>query len=934
VATGLPLRGRVREVAAIEEALRGVLGGQGMIVVVEGAPGIGKSRLLAEAHRSAVHEGYGVAAGRADEMGAVAPLTPLLGALASGADPVVPRDEVRALERPGDQRFWLLEELAEILELRSRDAPLLISIDDVHWADDATVWALGVLARRLLPFPISWMLALRPAEAPPAVTRLIATLLEAGAIALELGPLDRASVAAMVADAVGGMPDASLSDLLEGAAGNPFLGLELVSGLVADESVVVEAGVAQLRRAGTPASFRQRVRGRILGLDPDTMQVLAAASVFGREFLLADVAAVLQLPSAALVASIEAALRVEILEDQDGRLRFRHDLIREAILQDVHSSSQRILHREAADAILARGGSPVEAAAHLVEYAEPGDRRAVEVLQLAAGSVAASAPGPASDLMVRAVELMRPEEPGWLESVVGTIGLLAWATRFADANELAGRALARNLDPMSDGLVRLGVSEALLLAARRMDLIDHAEEALARPDLPDGLRAQFLHNLAQGLGQDSQVDAAERAFTESLSLLTPEDSALALSCRIGLALMAALRGRLDDALVMAEDCVIGCAQAGPQAQQRMPHLAKAAILAALDRFDEAAATLNEATALANELGAAWALEFAGRISVAHKWSQGLLADAAVEAEGVLAMADALDLWHDTDIPLGVLGLAAFHRNDLAGAAEQVQRAVDSGSRYSRTPPPRWAYVEALLVDARGSPRDAAGVLYDVYDHPDALIAALAIDGTTAATLVRLALRGDDRTRANRVVAASGWLARQNPDSPAHVGGAQHSLGLLDDSAEKLVEAAETLRGSLRLLARASSFEDAGRALVAAGESDRGTRYLLEAFELYSDLGATRDEARVRQRLRDAGVRRRPRVPVPQASVGWASLTPAELRVTRLVADGLTNRRIAEQLYLSPYTVGSHLKHIFTKLDISSRAELAGLASRQETASAT
>jgi len=228
-----------------------------------------------------------------------------------------------------------------------------------------------------------------------------------------------------------------------------------------------------------------------------------------------------------------------------------------------------------------------------VEYAQPGDQTAIRVLQEAAASVAATAPGAAADLMLQAIDLMRPGEPGWLESVIGTIGLLAWATRFSAANDLAARALARQLSPLDEGLVRLGISDALLLAARRVDLINQAEDALSRPNLPDELRTHFLHNLAQGLAQDGQIVAAERAFQESLALAGPGNESLSFSCRIGLGLMTALRGHLDEGLAMADACVAEAVS--PETQQRMPLLAKAAILAALDRFGEAAAALEEAT---------------------------------------------------------------------------------------------------------------------------------------------------------------------------------------------------------------------------------------------------------------------------------------------------------------------------------------------------
>jgi ATP/maltotriose-dependent transcriptional regulator MalT len=931
VTIGAPLRGREQELAEVDRVLGTLADGRGSVLLVEGAAGIGKTRLLDEALLRASAQGAHVASGRAEAIGAAAPLTPLLHALTTGETPIVERAEVRALERPGDQRFWLLEELAELLELRCRITPIVVILDDLHWADDATLWAVGTLARRLLPHPIAWIVAVRPAEVATPAARLLAALSDAGAHRIGLAPLSSAELETVARDVLGGVPDPALRDLLTGAAGNPFLALELVNGLVADNAVSVNDGVALLTGDGAPAQFHERVRLRFGNLTPDTLAFLETAAVFGREFKLDDVAAVRETTPAALVVSVDEALRAEILDDGADRLRFRHDLLREAISSRLSPSNQRALHRAAADAILGRGGPAVEAAAHLMEYSDAGDQAAIGVLQQAAGAVAATAPRAAADLMVRAVELMTPGQPGWLDSVIATVGLLAWATRFTEASDLAMRVLAGRLDPMSDGRVRLGVSDALMLEARRVDLIAQAEESLARPELPESLRAHFLHNLAQGLGQDGQVDAAERAFRDALTLTGEEDVSLALSCRIGLGLMTSFRGHLGEALAEAEANVAACDLAGPEAQQRMPLLAKAAILAALDRFEEATVALEQCKELADRLGTAWALEFAQRIAVANCWYQGHLSDAEAEAEAVLAMAEALDLWHDTDVPLGVLGLVAFHRNDLSGATAQVQRALDSGSRYSQSSPLlRWQFVEALMIDAGGSPVDAIVGLYDVYDRSDALVAALAMDGALAPALVRLALRAGDRVRASRVVGASRTLERANPGSPAHSAGLHHGQGLLDDDASELVRAAEELRDSPRRLARASAFEDAGVAQARA-DGTGAAAFLTTAYEGYAEIGAHRDEARVRQHLRDAGVRRRPRAAVAPTTTGWDSLTPAELRVVGLVKDGMTNRQIAERLFLSPYTVGTHLKHVFTKLDLSSRAELARLATLQEEA---
>src|SRR5205807_708853 len=120
---------------------------------------------------------------------------------------------------------------------------------------------------------------------------------------------------------------------------------------------------------------------------------------------------------------------------------------------------------------------------------------------------------------------------------------------------------------------------------------------------------------------------------------------------------------------------------------------------------------------------------------------------------------------------------------------------------------------------------------------------------------------------------------------------------------------------------------AGRALLAREADSNGARYLNEALESFHQVGAVRDEARVRRRLRRAGIR--PLVQQVASSarpkLGWDAVSSAELRVVRLVAQGLTNRQVAERLYLSTYTVGTHLKHVFDKVGITSRVELTRLA---------
>jgi predicted ATPase len=388
-----PLLGRQRETTALASLVDTLRAGRGGVVVVEGPAGIGKSRLLAEAANMAHEAGIVVAAGRADEIQALVPLAPLLSALSTGAAPVLRREELRALERPGDQRFWLVEELAERLEVRSRDTPVLISIDDLQWSDPATIWAVDSLSRRLASSPTGWVFAVRSETTAPGLNRLLTELVAGGAVLIEVGPLGPSDMEALAAGVTGGTPDAELRTFLDGAGENPFLALDLLAALAADDAVRVEDGTASLAVPRVPERFRASVRHRLGSLSLAALHFLQAGSVFGRSFTVAEVAAVLGSRPGVLVPAVDETLRANVLVDEGGRLDFRHDLIRQAIIADVPPSNLVALHRGAAAAILHRNGPATEAAAHLLDSATAGDDEAVAVLQQAAEETAGQAPG-------------------------------------------------------------------------------------------------------------------------------------------------------------------------------------------------------------------------------------------------------------------------------------------------------------------------------------------------------------------------------------------------------------------------------------------------------------------------------------------------------------------------------------------------------------
>jgi DNA-binding CsgD family transcriptional regulator len=188
--------------------------------------------------------------------------------------------------------------------------------------------------------------------------------------------------------------------------------------------------------------------------------------------------------------------------------------------------------------------------------------------------------------------------------------------------------------------------------------------------------------------------------------------------------------------------------------------------------------------------------------------------------------------------------------------------------------------------------------------------------------VRIALAAGDRELAQVAAGQASRRAEQNPEVATIVATAAHARGLLNADVDDLQRASDLFATGPRPIARASALEDLG---VARGQS--GVTALDAALVLYSDAGATWDAGRVRSRLRDQGVRRR-LVARERPESGWAALTESELAVARLVVDGFTNREVAEQLFISPHTVSSHLRSVFGKLGINSRLTLVHLATHQ------
>src|SRR3989449_4198992 len=255
--------GRDAELALVRGELERLSDGAQAVVIVEGAAGMGKSRLLAEVSTIAHSLGTRIGASAADSSETSVELATLLAALFDGADPLLDPRELISLHAQPDQRFWLLRDLQALLERAALESPLLIAIDDAHWADGGTAAAIRTLPMRLMGLPIAWIIALRPPRESTPLVHALDQLKRDGARTIVLGPLDNAAVARLARDMLAAQPDESILEQLAAADGSPFIVVETLLGLQEEDRIRVVDGRAELIDGELPRRVHVKMRERL-----------------------------------------------------------------------------------------------------------------------------------------------------------------------------------------------------------------------------------------------------------------------------------------------------------------------------------------------------------------------------------------------------------------------------------------------------------------------------------------------------------------------------------------------------------------------------------------------------------------------------------------------------------------------------------------------
>jgi DNA-binding CsgD family transcriptional regulator len=911
-------RGRAREWQTVTRLLRAARHSRGGVLLVEGRFGTGKTRLLDQVAGAAADRGFTVVRGMADESSRLMPLAALMSALG---------DSIQRLQAAGrmarsdaaDLRLWLLEQVQDRLEQQAARGPVLVTLDDLHWADPTTLLALRSLIPELSSYPLVWVLSRLTGEQNDDVERLFERLERDGAVRLVLAALDQPAVAEIVTDVLGARPGPDLLALTTEMGDNPFVLVELLTGLRDEGAVEVVDGRVRLVSRRVPQRVQQITRRALAGLSPETRSLLRVAAVLGRSFPVDDLADMLGEPASRLLPALEEAEQALILVPEGEMLTFRHDVLWRSVLENISEPARRALHRQAGQMLLTRGGSAVPAATHLMLYARPGDRQAMAGLARAAQELLISSPQTAADLAVRALDITPLSDPDRFGRTVTAGYALTTAGRLSEAIDLIHRALDEAALPAQVARLRCELGYVLYLAGDAAGVVAEAESVLAQRDLSDELRSLALNLLFRGLLASHDFRTGpERA--EAVLAGRPADDPALVGAHMLLSYLCWAQGHGTEALAHVREAVRVASVRPIESHRSHPRLQLAVMLMGLGRFEEAEGVLYAAAKQIATLGHTAFTAGPALFRAQLRLAEGRLDDAVAEAQAGLAVAEGMGAHAFSLVGLAVLAIVAVRRGDLDAAAGHVEQfRAHQASGHGVMLLMAWGnWGLALVAEARGDAETAVAALRTAVGDEMERGWLLMTDGGAAAWLTRVALAVGDRSGAEAVVRTAERLAGDNLGFPALAASAAHARGLLRGDAESLARAATTHVGAWN---RASAAEDLG-VLIRTADRAGAVRALDRALEEYQRIGALRDAARVRARLRALGVHRRHDSRSARPVSGWESLTDTERNVAALVAQGLTNPQVAARMYVSPHTVKFHLRQVFRKLGIGSRVELA------------
>ena len=914
-ASDLPLRGRERLTALLTRKLDEVELGRSAAVLLRGVAGVGKTRLLREVLDAAERRKWPTVVAVADPDSSLIPLGAILDAIAASRPPLLEGSEIDSLSSNPDVRFWLVQALHDAIERATADGGVVIIVDDVHWFDAASLAVIRTLVSRVDDLPVLWVFTVRSGEHSSAVTRAL-TDLSGRAEVLEVGPLADDAVVEIVTDALGSVPSEALTSVIERAENIPLLVLELVHGLVEEDMVAIEDGIATIDpETSVPERFGTSIRERIAHLSAPAQTFVQAAAVLGHGFTLDTAAELLNHTPAELIQPVAEAIGADILVD-GSKLAFRHQAIREAAEAMLSEPVRNRLRQEAARIRISAGEPILAVASSIADSAVPGDRMSIQLLHDAATQLVSVDAQSAAELAHRTAELAGDD--GQFSVQLSQLVPVLWSGgNVEEARRLASR-LRGTLPPDADGHMQLAIAR-LETEASFTQAIYTTDRALERTGLSDDIRAQLLAVRALNLANVGDHEDLELALAEAkdAAIRARQFSALA-TVEATESVLRFYENRFDESqrlIASAQELIASSTRL--TASQWLPEGLWTAFLAnSLGEGERALELADNSLAESVRRRDAPAMAFWMMLRSRVLLDLGRLDEAKTQAETVLEIAGELQLGDFTHATAGlVIYRVALYQADRAAAMahDGIVRAMSESQALHRV----GNWLSAIAADDAGDTQRALNLTDDAFESLEIPVASMTTpaDFGDDIDLIRITIRAGAFERLGTISRVVAIRAAAEPSNPLLAGIDRHARGLINKSTDDLREAVRLLRAVSRPLVLACALEDLGLSFESK-ETDAAAEAWEEAFELFESCGALRDAGRLRQHLRSIGVVRRFRTTTTDSG-----LTTREFQVIERLAQGGTTKQIAADLYLSPHTVITHIRHASEKWNVSSRRAL-------------
>lgn len=929
---------------------------------VRGEPGIGKTRLLSTVAQGAEARRFLVLAGRAAEFERHVPF----GLIVDALDDHLAELDATEIERLGEgtaaelarvfpalaglsscspgglqeERYRGHRAVRTLLGRLARQRPLVLLLDDAHWADAASIELLAYLLRRPPVARVLLVVAFRSGQVPePLLASLHAAEMEGGGNRMELAPLSSQAIDELLGDT---MDRWTRERLRRESGGNPFYLQELAR--ASRRQGPYAAPPPGEHGAPVPQRVASAIASELAAIPAPGRVVLQSAAVIGEPFAIELVAATAGLSEPKALSGIDAALSSGLIRPVAAprQFMFRHPIVRRAAYESASAGWLIAAHARAAAALEAAGAPLASYAHHVERSARGGDEGAVAVLAAAAQASALRAPTTAAHWLRGALRLL-PEQA----SLTARIELLVpLATALGATGELEqSRATLREI-------LRLLGPEALYVRARVVvviALVEHMlgehrsattmlREALDDVDPRSREAAELTHQLAW--------DHSYRNENEQMALQAEraQELATALGDRSLVAATGALMGlahynlgsiqQAREAFIAADEIV--AALPDEQLAGRLDALILLGWVArAVERFDDGLRHLERGLAIsrATGQGSLYVPMLLG-VGMIRLW-QGRLAEAAASAEDAVDVARLSRNDQSLTWALGLQAWVATRSGDLALALQAGEEAIalDAGisehyysvfarcilaeTRLEAGEPARCT--EELLAAAGGWDLPSIDRAYRPHLYEILTRAAVAVGDVDAA---------DGWASRAQFAAAGITIGSRQAEALRARGTAQLARGRPHIATRLALESADAAAASGNRLDAARARMLAGNALASGGEQQAASEQLSHAHAEFMACGAQRLADQVARDLRRSGRRVSRRGKRGTAATGMTALSGREREVADLVATGRTNRQIATELFVSEKTVEGHLANVFVKLGVSARAAVAAQVAAQ------